>query len=98
MPPPTMATSTGSTETPHHGGHRGHEGTAELEERFLPPCPPYPQWWRTVAGLHSRARTRSSSIAMNVGDVFSDSVRLSVVENSRATCAAWTSMSNRISV
>jgi len=35
---------------------------------------------------------------MNNGDVFNDSVRRSVVENSRATCAACTSMSNRISV
>ena len=35
---------------------------------------------------------------MKVGDVFNDSVRRSVVENSRATRAAWTSMSKRISV
>ena len=35
---------------------------------------------------------------MNSGDVLSDSVRRSVVENSRATCAAWTSRSNRTSV
>src|SRR5207248_3104439 len=56
--------------------------------------PPNPQ---SPVG-HSRARTRSSSIATNVGDVLSDSVRRSVVENSRATRAAWMSMSNRISV
>ena len=33
---------------------------------------------------HSLARTRSSSVEMNSGDVFSDSVRRSVVANSRA--------------
>ena len=35
---------------------------------------------------------------MNVGDVLSDSVRRSVAPAARAARAAWTSMSNRISV
>src|SRR5581483_2266066 len=47
---------------------------------------------------HTIERTKSSSSAMKVGEVFSDSVRRSEVENSRASRAAWTSMSNRISV
>ena len=37
---------------------------------------------------HRRARTRSSSMAMKVGEVFSDSVRRSVVASSRAVRAA----------
>ena len=39
-----------------------------------------------------------SSAEMNVGDVFSDSVRRSRAPASVAVRAAWTSMSNRISV
>ena len=47
---------------------------------------------------HASAPTIDSSAAMNVGDVFSDSVRRSAAPASRAAFAAWTSMSNRISV
>src|SRR5207248_1946932 len=47
---------------------------------------------------HRMLRTISSSAAMKVGDVLSDSVRRSAAPDSAAVAAACTSTSNRISV
>src|SRR6185503_11843504 len=44
------------------------------------------------------SRTRSARARMKEGEVFSDSVRPISRPSWRAACAAWTSMSNRISV
>src|SRR5689334_12583987 len=49
-------------------------------------------------GRHRSARTIDSSAEMNVGDVFSDSVRRRVAPASLAARAACTSMSNSTSV